>query len=250
MNPEEYAHLDRLDRDHWFYRGKREIVRHWIGRYATLGPEDLLVDAGMGTGTWLVEMGRRTGCRVLGLDDHDESLAIAGPRLEAVGGRAVKTALGRVDLPDGAASVVTMMDVLEHLDDDLSALCEMVRITRPGGLVVVTVPALKALWSDWDEAMHHRRRYHARELRGLFARVDAEVLRCAYFNALALPPIALVRAWRRLRPAREGTPRLEHRVPPGWANAALYSAMVAPARWGRLAPPLGASLLGVLRRRG
>jgi SAM-dependent methyltransferase len=246
MNPEEYAKLDRLDRDHWFYRGKRAIVRHWIERSIALGKDDLLIDAGMGTGTWVVEMSG--SCRVLGLDDHEESLALARPRLEAVGGQALKTSLDRIALSDGCASVVTALDVLEHLDDDAKALSELVRLTRPGGLVVITVPALMQLWSDWDVALHHRRRYHRAGLRELIGRFDVEVLRCAYFNAAALPLIWLVRSWRKLAPPRPGADRAEDRIPSGPVNALLYHAMVTPARWSWFKPPAGVSLLAVLRR--
>ncbi len=246
MDAAQYADLDRLDRDHWFYRGKRAIVEHWIDRYLTLGPDDLLIDGGMGTGTWLVQMSRR--CRVLGLDDHDESLAIARPRLEAVGGSALKTTLDRVDLPDGCAAVVTLLDVLEHLDDDEAALREMIRLVRPGGLVVVTVPALPWLWSDWDTVLHHRRRYVRSQLRRLVDRPGVEVLRCTYFNTLALAPIAAIRMLRKVKPPRPGAPRAEESMPPDRANRLLYGAMVAPARWGWLRPPVGVSLLAVLRR--
>ena len=248
MNPEEYEKLDRLDRVHWFYRGKRAIVRHWIERHRRLGPDDLLIDAGMGTGTWLVEMSRR--CRVLGLDDHDESLAVAGPRLRAVGGACLKTRLERVDLPDGCAAVVTLMDVLEHLDDDAAALREMIRLTRPGGLIVITVPALRWLWSDWDVALHHRRRYHRGELLDLVRQPGVEVLRCAYINTALLPPIGLVRLWRKLRPPRPGSQRLEDAVPGRLLNAVFYRSLTAPACWPWFRPPAGVSLLAVLRRIG
>src|SRR5262249_20404319 len=140
MNPEEYDRLDRVERQHWFYRGKRDVVRHWIRRYRPLRSDDLLIDGGAGTGTWLVEMSR--SCHVLGLDDHPESIALARPRLEAVGGSVLQTSLAKVDLPDRVAAVVTLLDVLEHLDDDEAALREMVRLVEPGGLVVITVPAL------------------------------------------------------------------------------------------------------------
>ncbi|CAN5741170.1 class I SAM-dependent methyltransferase [soil metagenome] len=246
MNPEEYQKLERLDRDHWFYRGKRAIVRHWIERYADLQADDLLIDAGMGTGTWLVEMS--PSCKVLGLDDHDESLEVARPRLEAVGGNWLKTTLDQIDLPDGCATVVTAMDVLEHLDDDRSALREMIRLTRPGGLIVITVPALRWLWSDWDVVLHHRRRYHRADLRKLVDEPGVELLRCAYFNSAALPPIGLVRLWRKLRPPKPGAPRSEDAIPARPLNGLLYHSMVAPACWPWFRPPMGVSLLAVLKR--
>lgn len=95
MTSTEYKNLSRVDREHWFYCGKREIVRHWINRFTQLGPDDLLIDAGMGTGTWLVEMSAH--CRVMGIDDHEESLALATPRVNAVGGRVLKASLTQVE---------------------------------------------------------------------------------------------------------------------------------------------------------
>lgn len=247
MNPEEYEKLAAIDRTHWFYAGKRAIVRHWIARYRPLAPDDVLLDAGMGAGTWLLEMAR--ACRIIGLDDFDESLRIARPLVEAAGGQAIKTGLGRVDLADAVASVVTLLDVLEHLDDDAAALGEMARLTRPGGLIVITVPALRILWSDWDEAMHHRRRYsRAQLLRLVRATPGVELLHCAYTNTFSLLPIALVRAWRRLFPPLPGAARMEDRVPASWLNRILYHLYVRPACAGWCHPPTGVSLLAVLRR--
>jgi SAM-dependent methyltransferase len=245
MDPHEYEKLEALDRAHWFYRGKRAIVRHWIDRYVSLGPNDVLIDGGTGTGTWPVEMSRRS--LVIGLDDHEESLTLARPRLEGVGGVVLKTTLDRVDLPSGVATVVTLLDVLEHLDDDAAALREMIRLVRPGGLVIVTVPALRWLWSDWDVTLHHRRRYHRADLLRLVDQPEVEVLHCSYFNTAAMLPILLVRLWRRFFPPAPGTPRAEDRLPRAPLNTLLYHLLVAPARWGWFRPPIGVSLLAVLR---
>lgn len=250
MNPQEYANLDRLDALHWFYRGKRAIVAHWIDRYRPLAGPDLLVDAGTGTGIWPTEAARRYGCRVIGVDDHDESLAIAGPRLDDVGGRLVRSNLEQIQLADGEASVVTALDVLEHLDDDRAALLELVRITRPGGLIVLTVPALRWLWSDWDEILHHRRRYHRGDLLRLLDVPDVELLRCAYFNSLLLPALALVRLGRKLVPARADGDRAENRLPSPPMNRLLYRLFVGPACAPWFHPPAGSSLLAVLRKVG
>jgi SAM-dependent methyltransferase len=246
VNPEEYQKLEALDREHWFYAGKRAIVRYWISRFADLTPDSLLVDGGAGTGTWLAEM--RHTCRVLGIDDHEESLSIAGPKLD---GAVMKAPLHRVDLPDNHASVVTLLDVLEHVIDDAAALREMVRITRPGGLLVITVPALPWLWSDWDEILHHQRRYYRSGLLRLVHMPGVEVLRCAYINTWALPAMVAMRFWRRLTGGpRSGRPRAEERLPPKWLNRLFQAFYVKPACWSWFRPPLGASLLAVLRKTG
>lgn len=200
----------------------------------------------MGTGAWLVEMS--SACRVMGLDDHEESIALAAPRLEEVGGTYIKTPLHEVGLPDSCASVVTMLDVLEHLDDERAALLEMIRLLKKGGLLVVTVPALRWLWSDWDVALHHRRRYHRADLRRVVCQPGVELLRCAYINVAALLPIAVIRQWQKLTRPGDSAARAEDKVPGRLLNALLYQSFVRPARWGRFNPPLGVSLIAVLRR--
>ena len=187
-------------------------------------------------------------CRVLGIDDYEESLAMARPRLQAVGGDVVRSKLDKIPLEDQCATVVTALDVLEHLDDDCAAIGELTRILRPGGLLVITVPALQFLWSDWDVSLHHRRRYHQEQLRERLALPELELLRCTYFNSMALLPVLMVRAWRKMRPPREGSLRAEDQLPSPWLNQALYHSMVQPACCAWFRPPIGVSLLAVARK--
>lgn len=222
-------------------------MRHWIERLAPLQPEDLLVDAGCGTATFLQEMAGF--CRVVGIDNSLESIKIAGPKIRPLGGGIIHSPLDTVELESNSASVVTLLDVLEHVDDDRAVLMEMSRITRPGGLIVITVPALKFLWSDWDVALHHRRRYLQPELLKLVRHPDLTVLRCSYFNTLALVPILAIRAVRKfLLPAQNGD-RAEDKVPPRWLNNILRQAMVWPACSDGFTAPLGVSLLAILRKK-
>lgn len=206
--------------------------------------DDLLIDAGMGTGTWLEQMAAT--CRVLGLDDHDESLAIAGPRLRAVGGSVLKTSLEQIALPDGCAAAITAMDVLEHLHDDAASLRELVRLLRPGGIAVITVPAMPSLWSDWDESLHHVRRYSRRTLSQLVSNTNTELLRIAYFNTAAVAPAWLVRSWRKWR--GPGPVWAEHLIPWPWLNRILEGVMVIPAHWDWFRPPIGLSLIAIIRK--
>lgn len=246
MNPEQYTRLRRIEETHWFYTAKRDLVRYWIERYIKLNKEDLLIDAGTGTGTLLVEMSGR--CRLLGLDDFEESVLLARPRVESLGGQVLKADLTAVDLPDGAASVVTLLDVLEHVVEDKAALQEMIRLTRPGGLLVVTVPALPVLWSDWDEVLHHKRRYTWHGFKSLITNPQVQVLQCKYVNSILLPAILMVRAFRKLRPPPPDALRAEDCVPPKWINRCCYYSMLLPGKWNWCRPPVGVSLLAVLRK--
>jgi SAM-dependent methyltransferase len=245
MNPEEYARLEEVEGTHWFYAGKRRIVFDCLRRLSMLERGRLLVDCGAGTGRFALEASR--ACTVIAVDDHEESLEIARRNLgmEAVR-RGSCTAL---PLADGTADIVTALDVIEHVEDDRRAVAEMLRILKPGGIIVITVPAFQGLWSDWDVALHHFRRYRRAGLRPLLADAGFEVVRCDYINVLAFPAVWALRKWRTWFPKssdRRG-PRAEERIPPAWLNRLLFASFVLPAASG-IPFPFGVGLLAVARR--
>lgn len=246
MNPREYTNLANLERRHWFYVGKREVVRYWIQRLHPLRPDHLLVDCGAGTGTFAAEMA--PFCRVLAIDDHEESLVLARDQLGP--DRVKRGTCVSLPLESNAVDVLTALDVLEHVQEDARALVEFGRVVRPGGLVVITVPALMWLWSDWDVALHHYRRYGHRSLRAVIP-ATFEVVHCSYVNVAALPLVLAVRKWRTLQRALGGGggARSEDTIPPRWANTVLRWSFVRLAcqRWIRF--PAGVGLLAVLRKK-
>ncbi len=243
MEPGEYDNLERVERDHWFYVGKRQIVRRWIERLRPLAATDTLLDFGAGTGLFAAEMAPR--CRVLALDAYPESLAILRRRLPAA--QVIEPAAGgRIPLADASVDCVTSLDVLEHLEHDASAVAEFHRVLRPGGLALVTVPASMRLWSDWDVALRHYRRYDQRSLGALFG-AGWTVEHLGYVNTFAFPFVWLLRRSRRAG-AGDGRPRAEDRVPPRWLNGLLRRQFVAQGTWRRLRLPFGVGLLLVARK--
>jgi ubiquinone/menaquinone biosynthesis C-methylase UbiE len=241
MDPHEYAALARVERRHWFYSGKREIVRYWIDRLAPLTASDVLVDVGAGTGLFAEEMTRR--CCVIATDAENDAIKFIRERAGILPVAASATSLPIVS---DAAAALTALDVIEHLDDDAAALHEFVRVVRPGGIIVLTVPALPWLWSEWDEALHHRRRYTARSLNRVVSGLPAARLHLSYINTLALLPIVALRAARRAG-VRLGSQRPEDVVPPEPLNSLLRLTFVRPAL-SRLPMPAGVSLLCILRK--
>ncbi len=246
MDPAEYTNLQSIEGRHWYYAGKREIVRHWLARTAGPRPDDTLLDCGAGTGIFAQEM--EAHCRVLVLDDHEEALRILRTRFRPE--QILSLTGDRVPLPDGSLEIITALDVLEHVPDDAAVVRGFHRLLKPGGVAVITVPACMALWSDWDVALHHHRRYSRGQLRGLFAPEDWEVVHVNYTNVLVFPAVWLVRKARALFPSSRagGAARAEDRLPPAWLNALLRAGFVIPARW-RLPLPFGVSLLLVARKR-
>lgn len=243
MNSEEYANLERVERDHWYYSGKRRFIRAWIHRVRAPKRTDVLLDVGAGTGRFAESL--KDECRVLVLDDHAEALALLRSRFPA--DQVLALSGDRVPLADGSCDYVTALDVLEHVGDDAAVVRDLHRLLRPGGLALITVPADMALWSDWDEVLHHHRRYDRRQLGALFGDGGWEILHLGYTNVLAYPAVRLVRAWRRRFPAAPGAPRAEDRIPVRPLNALLRWSFEASAM-SRFPFPFGVSLLLVARR--
>ena len=246
MDAAEYANLVAVEGDHWYYAGKRRVVSYWIACARPPLMTDTLLDCGAGTGLFAKEMEAR--CRVLVLDDHEESLRILRTRFRPE--QILSLAGDQVPLPDGSLEYVTGLDVLEHVPDDTAVVNGFHRLLKPGGLAVVTVPASKALWSDWDVTLHHFRRYDRAQIRALFPDAQWEIVHVNYTNVLVYPVVWVVRKWRafRMMSGAAVTERTEDRIPPRWLNMLLGAFFVGMATW-RVPFPFGVSLLLVARRR-
>ncbi len=244
MDAAEYANLDSVERDHWYYAGKREFVRRWIERVRPPKPTDVLLDCGAGTGRFALEMQAR--CAVLVLDDHEEALRMLRERFRPE--QVLSLSGDQVPLPAGSLEYVTALDVLEHVPDDAAVVRGFSRLLKPGGIAVVTVPASMALWSDWDVALHHFRRYHRAQLRALFPAEEWDVEYVNYTNVLVYPAVWLLRRWRKWFPAAKGAGRAEDRVPAAPLNRGLKACFVRMAFW-RVPFPFGVSLVLVARKR-
>lgn len=240
MQPSEFAALAAVEQNHWFYRGKRRIVRHWLGRLA-VQPDDLIVDVGAGTGLLLGEL--EQFYRVLGVEYSADGLHFARQNTTAP----LLSGLGEaLPLATDQASVVIALDVLEHIEHDRRVLLEMARVVHPGGWLIINVPAFASLWSKWDESLGHWRRYTATSLQHLVEQAGLRIEHMAYTNWLAFPPIMLYRAW--YRHFGKDTQRLEDGVPGVILNTLLEAAFVQPACWPWFHPPFGVSLFCILQK--
>lgn len=247
MDPAEYANLDAVEPRHWYYAGKRALLRYWLERIGPPGPQQVLLDCGAGTGRFALEWQDR--CRVLVLDDHEEALRMLRARFRPE--QVLSLSGDSVPLPDGSVDYVTALDVLEHVPDDAAVVRGFHRLLKPGGYALVTVPAGMALWSDWDVALHHFRRYRRGQLRELFPAANWKLEYVNYTNVVAYPAVWAVRKWRRLvgtKRSSSGTARTEDKIPPAPVNAFLQGLFVTLGKM-RVPFPFGVSLILIARRR-
>jgi SAM-dependent methyltransferase len=244
MRESEFRALLEVDDHHWWYRGRRRVLAAQLQRLAVPRGAAIL-DAGCGSGRTMDELARLGP--VSGFD-----LNPLGVEAARVRGHADVQAAAVEDIPheDGAFELITCLDVLEHTADDVRSLRELRRVARPGGLLVATVPAYQALWSDHDEANHHYRRYRRSSLRRAAAAAGWDPVSFTYFNSFLLPPAAALRLAQRLtRRRRKAPPHSQLHLTPHRIDRVLELPMRLEAGLIRLGIrlPAGLSLLAVLR---
>jgi SAM-dependent methyltransferase len=228
-----------LEDEHWWYRGRRQVLRRVIEQI-DLPSNARILDAGCGSGRNMVELAR-VG-EVTGIELSPMSLAAARERGV---GEVIEGTVEDLPFADDSFDFAVCLDVIEHLDEDRPTLRELRRVVAPGGWLLVTVPAYPTLWSSHDVVNHHRRRYTCATLLEAASECGWEATRTTHFNSLLLPAAVIYR-W---------IERLTHKPPssdldstPIWLNRILQQPMNVEsrliARGVRI--PAGLSLLALL----
>jgi SAM-dependent methyltransferase len=239
---EKYASLQQW---HWWFRGRQRILERVLCR--ELNGRHSISIASLGCGPaegllWLTKLTAPAG-RILGLEYDLIHARHAPPEIEYV--------IGDIASPPLAGSsfdAVLVLDVLEHLDDDTTGLREASQLVKPGGLLLVTVPALPNLWGGQDVVSDHRRRYTKSTLLEVFKRAALPIPRVTYFNTFLFMPVAGARWARRAMGLGQRSRSDFDDIRPGFVNemlAAIFSAeqYLIP----HMGMPVGVSLLAVSR---
>ena len=249
MDRSAYDRWFELEDRHFWRIAKRELILELVEKWKpepAPGQPLKLLDIGGACTLLTRELGRFGDITLVEHDKKTAEFAAETLGLDVLHG----------SLPDrlpvsGPFDVVTLIDVLEHLDDDVAAARAVHDILRPGGLLVASVPAVPLLWGEHDISVHHKRRYMANTLRPVLDAAGFEIERMTYHTSLLFPAVFAQRMWSRLRKGIKEHAEYPVKVPPAIINKPFYSIMNLERKlMRRFDMPIGSSLVAICRRPG
>ncbi len=236
-----FERMAEQDQHHWWFVARRRILAEVVRRIVKPPKSARILEVGCGTGhnlSMLGQFGKLDACELDAIARGMASDRLGRPVLEA-------------RLPDlsmfkaGSYDLIALLDVLEHVPDDLASLKAIRGLLNAGGALILTVPANKWMWSAHDVAHHHFRRYTKVELARVFREAGYDIQLHSYFNTLLFPAIAAARLIGKARLSESA----DDAMPGPTTNALLQRLFgVEAGLIGRIPMPFGVSLIAVVRR--
>ncbi len=241
MKPSVYEKMRQTDEVHWWFVARRKILRAALQRL-TLPQNAQILEVGCGPGGNL-EMLQAFGT-VSAVEPDSSACRVASDRsgIEVVQGNLPD----ELPFEEQSFDLIAALDVIEHVERDCESVAALTQLLKPGGAMIVTVPAYQWLWSEHDEEHHHKRRYVRAEIARLMRSAQLDVIRCGYFNTLLFPLVTLIRVSKKLF----GFPRgADDDLPGALVNTVLQRIMASErALMGLFPLPFGTSILCIGRR--
>jgi SAM-dependent methyltransferase len=239
-----FDQLFELENRHYWFRARNDVITAVMRQHiVAAGEKAHVLEIGCGNCNVLSHLSRNMGEKTwIGGDLFIEGLLRSRERVNLP-----VVQLDAYSLPfETSLDAVCMFDVLEHLRDDAEILAEAYRVLKPGGKIVVTVPAYQGLWSYFDEASHHQRRYSRAQLRQKLTEPGFKIDMISYYMATLLPLVFLQRKVQTcIRNGTANGAKNDFRVIPP-VNDLLYVACSAEKTLvSRVGLPFGASLIAV-----
>jgi ubiquinone/menaquinone biosynthesis C-methylase UbiE len=179
-DPSFFQRLKKIEKNHFWFHIRRKWIFDKIKK--VVSPPAKLLEVGCGTGNVSSFLAKK-GYIVTGCEYYREAINMGWPGYHKVQGNATNLKFG-----DNSLDIVGLFDVLEHFQDDITPLKEAVRVLKKGGIIVLTVPAREELWSHFDKAAMHKRRYTKERLKRIFSDVRIKPLLIEYmFMSLYFP---------------------------------------------------------------
>ncbi len=189
-----YEEYFELERNHWWFRARKEIINALLIKNVD-GQNNHILNVGAATGEssdWLSSYGNVTS-----VEFEKDCCAFVKQKLNL---DFISASITGLPFDDNKFEIVTAFDVIEHVEDHRKAVSEMFRVCKPGGLIAVTVPAFEFMWSKHDDINHHKRRYRINGLKNIFNEHSGKIAFASYFNTILFIPVALTRVLANLFP--------------------------------------------------
>lgn len=242
MDPKAYLEMADTEERHWWFMGRRAILKSVIGTFG-LPPEASILEVGSGTGGNLEMLAEFGAVKAMEMDPAARAIALrkTSGRFDVQYGRCPD----EIAFVDHRFNLICMFDVLEHIDADVQTLAALKGSLARDGRMLITVPAFQWLWSVHDEFLHHKRRYSAAQLAKTITAAGLRLERLSYFNTLLFPLAVAARLQDRIL-RRRGASGVA--MPGAYVNSMLHRVFGAEhLLLKKMNLPFGVSLLAVLR---
>ncbi len=244
MQKEIYDNTVKIQEKNWWYKTRRDIITDLLRDEFPAGQNRRVLSVGCGVG-WEMKFISRYG-EAYGIDPSPTAIEYC--KEAGISKNLFVSGAEKLQFEDTFFDAVFILDVLEHVERDEAALTEIYRVLKPGGILVLTVPAFPLLWTKSDVRAHHFRRYTRSSLKQEIEKSGFRIKRLSYFNMILLPLIGGIKLLTRFyEPAFvEGK---EVSQPNPVVNWMLYHIFKLEVSWlARFNLPLGISLLAIARK--
>lgn len=243
MKADTYQLMRKIEDGHWWFVARRKIIEDQLRSLAI--PEHAgILEIGCGTGGNIALLNCFGDVTCVELDEAAAKLARERNISPVILG----------SLPDEMPhlsrqfDLVTLFDVIEHIEEDEASLRKCCTLLKPGGRLVITVPAFNFLWSQHDDENHHKRRYRRRDLVTLAQRCELSLDNISYFNFWLFPAIAAIKIMRKIIPYRRSWQDMRQ---PNEISNKILQAIFSSERYilSRSSLPFGVSLIAVMTKK-